>query len=124
MCTPKLREFKLGTGHSRSLQNGEIPTSDILTRRLNSPVERDTYAEILRKHNDLIKRGEYPGSGHILGRRQSDIAITSPTSLSLAEGENTNGILFGDHPTISSAAPLDEDGQDISTYIPPNLSNL
>ena len=67
----------------------------LLISRLSSPVKRDAYAEILAKHNEIVKRGELPGSGHLLDRR-------------------AKGFLPGDTPKISPAVALDEDGQDIS----------
>jgi hypothetical protein len=76
--------------------------SDITNvRRLESPVKRDPQAEILSKHNDLIKRGILPGEGHVLERRQ------------FVDKPNGTGILEGDPPTISPAVVLDEDGNDI-----------
>ena len=82
--------------------------------RLVSPVKRDAYAEILAKHNEIVKRGEHPGSGHLLGRRDA----ASGSELNVA----TPGILLGNTPTITPAVALDEDGQDISTE--PNLTSL
>ena len=61
-----------------------------------SPVKRDAYAEIVAKHEELVKRGENPGSGH-LGKRQ-------------------NGEVQGNPPTIHPAVAVDEDGQDISMF--------
>jgi hypothetical protein len=118
MCIPRSREFKLEIGHSKNLLSGETPISHILIIiSLESPVKRDAYAEIVAKHNDLIKRGEFPGSGHVLERRQNDIATTFLNSLSSADGDDSNDILFGNTPTISPAVALDEDGQDISMFI-------
>jgi hypothetical protein len=70
-------------------------------------VKRDAYAEVLAKHNEIVKRGEIPGSGHLLDRRQV-------SSGSESEGEGgSDSPIFSVTPTISPAVALDEDGQDI-----------
>ena len=70
-----------------------------MTGRLNSPVKRDTYAEVLNAHYEVMKRGEFPGTGH-LQKRQS-----------------ARGFLHSSSPTISPAIALDEDGHDVSKYL-------
>jgi Eukaryotic aspartyl protease len=77
-------------------------------------VKRDAHAEVLAKHNEIIKRGEIPGSGHLLDRRQ-----VSSGSESEGEGESDSPI-FSETPTISPAVALDEDGKDIC--MEPNMS--
>lgn len=61
-----------------------------------------------------MKRGELPGSGHFLKRR--DFMSGSDTS------EDFSSFLAGNTPTISPAIALDEDGQDISINL--NISPL
>lgn len=78
-----------------------------------STVKRDAYAEVLSKHFEIIKRGEIPGSGHLIERRAAH-----PSSGSGSKDEN---ILFGDTPTVSPALALDEDGKDISIVSNSNL---
>jgi hypothetical protein len=62
--------------------------------RLESPVKRDAYAEVVAKHEELVKRGEDPGSAHLRKRQNGDVP--------------------GNTPTIQPAVAVDEDGQDIS----------
>lgn len=69
-------------------------------RRLSSPVKRDPYSEVLEKHNDLVKRGENPGDGHLIERKFGANGLPKP--------------LLGNPPTVSPAVALDEDGDDIS----------
>jgi hypothetical protein len=78
---------------------------DVLTSRLEPPTKRDAYAEVLAKHNEIIKRGENPGSGH-LRKRQNNKPV-----------DNANA------PTITPAVAVDEDGQDISMCMSPIGSN-
>lgn len=73
----------------------------MLIARLESPIKRDAYAEVFNKHNEIIKRGENPGAGHLQKRQNS-----AKPSIDTANP-----------PTISPAVALDEDGQDISTYL-------
>lgn len=75
-----------------------------------SPVKRDAYAEILSKHNEIVKRGDIPGSGHFIERRAADSSSDSQPEI--------GGTLFGKTPTVSPAVALDEDGRDIS-IVPP-----
>jgi len=76
-------------------------------------VKRDAHAEVLAKHNEIVKRGEIPGSGHLLDRRQV-------SSGSESEGEGEPSAIFSTTPTLSPAIALDEDGHDIC--IEPNVS--
>lgn len=78
-----------------------------------STVKRDAYAEVLSKHLEIIKRGEIPGSGHIIERRGA-----RPSS---GSGSGSGNILFGETPTVSPALALDEDGKDISIVSNSNL---
>jgi len=81
-----------------------------------SPVKRDAYAEVLSKHYEIVKRGEFPGSGHFIERRAPDPSANSQPQ--------TEGTLFGKTPTVSPAVALDEDGQDISIVSTMRFSNL
>jgi hypothetical protein len=107
--------------------------------RLESPVERDGYAELLAKHNEIVKRGDIPDSVPLIRRSGSEsdsVDDGSDSSDSDESGADTDtgaefaeegvssssasglndatGILFGSPPTVSPAVALDEDGQDIS----------
>ena len=90
-----------------------------LNCRLDSPVKRDAYGEVLAKHNELVKRGETPGSAHLLSKRHK---IDSSNSGSDSGSDSEDGvstptsILFGDTPTVTPAVALDQDGQDISYH--------
>ena len=85
-------------------------TMDTLIDRLVSPVKRDAKAEILAKHYEIIKRGELPGFGHFLERRDVD-------HLSDAASEILpSGPIFAKEPEIQPALALDEDGNDISIF--------
>lgn len=70
-------------------------------------MKRDAYTEVLSKHYEIVKRGEVPGSGHFIERRD-------PSS-------GSKDILFGETPTVSPALALDEDGKDISIVSDLNL---
>jgi hypothetical protein len=113
----------------------------LLTFRLDAPVKRDAYAEIVAKHNEIVKRGESPGPGDLEKRRHhhhhhrpppppyydsesysenesgdesengNDPNIQNPTN---SGNQDPTGILFGNTPIISPAVALDEDGQDVS----------
>jgi hypothetical protein len=100
---------------SKSSQKGEMQFGSALNCRLDSPVKRDAYGEVLAKHNELVKRGETPGSGHLLSKRHK---IDSSSSGSDSEdGASTpTSILFGDTPTVTPAVAVDQDGQDISCH--------
>jgi hypothetical protein len=100
-------------------------------------VKRDGYAELVAKHNEIVKRGDIPGTAHIV--RNADSSSAPPTSSSddsdsdsdsnsdsdteldetseLSDGTQSGsdkGILRGNNPTVSPAVALDEDGNDIS----------
>ena len=81
--------------------------------RLDSPVKRDAYAEVLAKHNELVKRGETPGSAHLLSKRRNG-DFSSSGSDSEPEAGAPTSILFADTPAVTPAVSLDQDGQDIS----------
>jgi hypothetical protein len=76
---------------------------DSANSRLEPPVKRDAYAEVIAKHEELIKRGEDPGSAHLRKRQSGDVQ--------------------GNAPTITPAVAVDEDGQDISIPYLPNIAN-
>lgn len=78
-------------------------TPDKANSRLEPPVKRDAYAEVIAKHEELIKRGEDPGSAHLRKRQNGDVK--------------------GNAPTITPAVAVDEDGQDISISYLPNTAN-
>ena len=71
--------------------------------RLESSIKRDAYVEIVAKHAELVKRGEDPGSAHLRKRQSGDVP--------------------GNTPTIEPAVALDEDGQDISMFCLPNVTD-
>ena len=60
------------------------------------------HGELMKKHNELVSRGDIPGSDHLIKRGSSSSSLDS-------------GILYSNTPTISPAVALDEDGDDIST---------
>lgn len=91
----RLRGFKLLIELSRNSRNGRSHVLEISDSRLESPVKRDAYAEVMAKHEELVKRGEDPGSAHLLKRQSGEVQ--------------------GNPPTIQPAVGVDEDGQDIST---------
>ena len=85
----------------------------VLKCRLDSPVKRDAYAEVLAKHNELVKRGEAPGSAHLLWKRRHGGSSSSGSDSEDGESAPTS-ILVADTPSVTPAVGLDQDGQDIS----------
>ena len=98
---------------SKSLRRGEILLEGCADHRLDSPVKRDAYGEVLAKHNELVKRGETPGSAHLLAKRHKGGSSKS-VSDSQTEVTTPTSILLADTPAVTPAVPLDQDGQDIS----------
>jgi hypothetical protein len=76
-----------------------LDCSNCVDVRLNSPLQRDAYAEVLNAHYEVLKRGEYPGTGHLQKR------------------QNPSGILASTPPEVVPAVVLDEDGQDVSKCV-------
>ena len=87
----------------------------LANNRLNAPVKRDAYSAVLDAHNEVLKRGEYPGEGHLVRRSPSGSDSGTDLGSDLAATPSAAAtFLPGNPPTISPAVTLDEDGQDIS----------
>jgi len=72
---------------------------------------------VLNAHNEVIERGEEPGSAHLIRRQESDSESTDFETDSGTQSDavtTADGFLQGKQPSISPAVALDEDGQDVS----------
>jgi hypothetical protein len=90
---------------------------------LGSTVERDGYSQLVAKHNEIVKRGENPGSAHLKKRKNGGNSSNAKTITQAAKASSATGVSVSKQPSISPAVALDEDGQDICTF-PFVLSNL